>query len=109
MSCILFCPFRTLQDLQKDGSYRVYFKKKGEDNTITERHLQILQNIQDCHNAMDSGSPKNALERCIEAPSKNNQNDSNDLEDTSPEQYRQEMMHQSTLSIEVLDPSSKTY
>ena len=72
MACILFCPFRTLQDLQKDGSYRRYFKEKVQDKTVTERYLQILQNIQDCHNAMDSGSPKDALEICTEAPNKSN-------------------------------------
>ena len=49
---------------------------------------------------------RNALKHQIK-PSKIVMN--NYTEDTSPEQYVQETVHQSTLSIEVLDPSSKTY
>ena len=73
-ACILFCPFRTLKDLQINISNSVYFKEKVQDNTVTERHLQILQNIQDCHNAMDSGTPTDPLEKCTETPNKTKQN-----------------------------------
>ena len=73
-ACILFCPFRTLKDLQKNGSYRLYFKEKVHDKTVTERHIQILQNMQDCHNAMDSGTPTDPLEKCTETPNKTKQN-----------------------------------
>ena len=108
-ACILFCPFRTLKDLQKNGSYRLYFKERVQDKTVTERHIQILQNMQDCHNAMDSGTPKDALERCTEASNKTKQNNNNnDTDDTSPYLDIQEMIHQWNLLSDKFDPESET-
>ena len=59
--------------------------------------------MQDCH-AMDSGTPKDALERCTETPNKTKQDNNNDTDDTSPDQDIQEMIHQYTLSMDTLDP-----
>ena len=64
--------------------------------------------MQDCHNAMDSGTPKDALERCTETPNKTKQDSNNDNDDTSPDQDVQVMIHQYTLSMDTLDPESQT-
>ena len=58
---------------------------------------------------MDSGTPKDALERCTETPNKTKQDNNNDdNDDTSPDQDVQEMIHQYTLSMDTLDPESQT-
>ena len=36
--------------------------------TFLDHHAKILKNIQDCHNSLNSGRPKDALERVTETP-----------------------------------------
>ena len=58
---------------------------------------------------MDSGTPKDALERCTEASNKTNQNNNNnDTDDTSPHHDVQEMIHQWNLLSDKFDPESET-
>ena len=69
-------------------------------------HLNILKNIQDCHNAMESGSPVDVLKRLTVAPPCdvdfcNNREDADAY--NALQRYAQEWM----FSMEQLDPDCK--
>ena len=69
-------------------------------------HLNILKNIQDCHNAMESGSPVDVLKRLTVAPPCdvgfcNNRKDSDAF--NALQRYAQEWI----FSMEKLDPDCK--
>ena len=63
---LLFHPFREQSDLQIDGSY-LHKLRSVQDEVLTPEVLQLLQNVQDCRNALSSGRPEDALEQCTDA------------------------------------------
>ena len=104
--CILFCPFRTLACIKKNGSHLLYLQEQLSLNKMLPEHLNILKNIQDCHNAMESGSPVDVLKRLTVAPPCdvdfcNNREDADAY--NALQRYAQEWM----FSMEQLDPDCK--
>ena len=74
---ILFCPFRKLEDLKLNGSYRLFFRDRVRRNKIKPEYFRILKNIQDCHNAMAAGSPTDLLIQSTDRPDIPGEDDTN--------------------------------
>jgi hypothetical protein len=67
-NCLAFVPFRKLDELQIHDSYHLKLKQYFGEGRFDKRHMEILQNIQDCRNSLNAGCPKDLLERCTETP-----------------------------------------
>ena len=46
----------------------IYLQEQLKLDKVLPEHLNILKNIQDCHNAMESGSPMDVLKRLTVTP-----------------------------------------
>ena len=69
---ILFHSFRSFPgDLTKDGSFVKCFQAALQSGMITAEHRQILANIQDCRNSLNSGRPVDPLEKETQKPTDN--------------------------------------
>lgn len=88
---ILFCPFRTLEDLKLDNSYTAKFRFLVQTGVITKDHVRLLQNMQDTqrnsfrHKLFDDDLQRgtNAFEPADALFDNMGQEDDSDEEDTS--------------------------
>jgi hypothetical protein len=62
--CVCFVPFRSPEELQLHSSYVLRLTSFA----FPEKHLKILQNIQDAHNSLNSGHPVDVLEHETQKP-----------------------------------------
>ena len=58
---ILFLPFRTLNDLQLEGSYQKRFQEAVTEKEFHDNMLRVAENIQNLYNSMESTMPENSL------------------------------------------------
>jgi hypothetical protein len=64
----LFLPFHVEEDLKTNGSYVEKLQWAVANNKLHSNALDILQNIQDCRNSLDSMTRKDRLTRCTVKP-----------------------------------------
>ena len=69
---LLFIPFRQVSNLtDDDGNFLSNFRwflSKNSPRYLLNFHQQILKNIQDCKNSMNTGRPMDALEQITIKP-----------------------------------------
>ena len=75
---ILFYPFRTLSDLQQNGSYQKKLNQLLQENFIDDDMIQIAENIQLLYNSMDSTLPKDSLAACTDIETEINNYDTDE-------------------------------
>ena len=108
--CILFCPFRSLDDIKIENSHLKYFQKKIAGNKIKSEHLKIMKNIQDCHNAMATGTPDDILEQVTKKKindSTNNKNKKSNNSEATVGTEIIELIKDWMMAMEILDPQCK--
>ncbi len=65
---MLFCPFRTLQDLQKNNSYLCKLQELMQNGDISDEFQMIADNILNIHNSLNSTMVPNWLTEGTEMP-----------------------------------------
>ena len=58
---LLFLPFRSAEELTKNGSHTTAFQEAYKQNLFHPSMLQVAENIQDILNSVDAGFPDNPL------------------------------------------------
>ena len=61
--CILFVPFRDLNDLRLDGKFHRRLQQWYREGRMYTRHEKILQNMQDVRNSLNAGRVTDILEK----------------------------------------------